>query len=192
MLLILRWCGAQAWRGLSWWLARLKDWSAAHPREARITGSVFCAVMLGFVLLRPDSLRDVDLMEELECLALNIYHEARGEPEVGQVAVGQVVLNRVAHERFPSSICGVVKQGGEDSLHRCQFSWWCDGNSDQPHETMAWAASQDLAKKVLAGEYPDPTEGAMWYHADYVAPDWRGDFDEGPKIGRHIFYRVKN
>ena len=126
--------------------------------------------------------------EEIECLALNIYFEARGEPVTGQLAVGHVVMNRVASARFPSTVCGVVQQGGELRRYRCQFSWWCDGLSDRPDDAGAWEDSKDLAGKILAGGLEDPTRGALWYHADRVTPDWQTDIVRQGKIGRHIFY----
>ncbi len=125
---------------------------------------------------------------EIECLALNIYFEARGEPETGQLAVGHVVMNRVASTRFPSTVCDVIQQGGELRRYRCQFSWWCDGRSDKPRNKRLWEKSGELALKVYWGRSEDPTEGALWYHADYVKPYWRKEFERGPKIGRHIFY----
>ena len=125
---------------------------------------------------------------EIECLALNIYFEARGEPEAGQLAVGHVVMNRVASARFPGTVCGVIQQGGELRRYRCQFSWWCDGRSDKPRNKRLWEKSAELALSVYWGRSEDPTEGALWYHADYVKPYWRKDFERGPKIGRHIFY----
>ena len=69
--------------------------------------------------------------DELKCLALNIYFEARGEPESGQLAVGHVVM-------FPGTVCGVIQQGGALRRHRCQFSWWCDGRSDKPGNKRLW------------------------------------------------------
>lgn len=128
------------------------------------------------------------LEREIECLALNIYFEARGESKDGRLAVGHVVMNRVADPRFPSSVCEVVRQGGEAALHRCQFSWWCDGRSDRPTDIAAWDASKALARKIYWGLSEDPTGGALWYHADYVNPYWRKVFAVGPTIGRHIFY----
>ncbi len=125
---------------------------------------------------------------EIECLALNIYFEARGEPETGQLAVGHVVMNRVASARFPSTVCDVIQQGGELRRYRCQFSWWCDGRSDRPRNKRLWEKSAELALNVYWGRSVDPTEGALWYHADYVKPYWREEFERGPKIGRHIFY----
>ncbi len=125
---------------------------------------------------------------EIECLALNIYFEARGEPEAGQLAVGHVVMNRVSSKRFPATVCDVIQQGGALRRDRCQFSWWCDGRSDTPRNKRLWEKSAELALKVYWGRTVDPTEGALWYHADYVKPAWRKTFDRGPKIGRHIFY----
>lgn len=125
----------------------------------------------------------------LECLALNIYHEARGESEESKRAVGHVVLNRSLDGRFPRELCDVVRQGGDKRLHRCQFSWWCDGLSDQPRETQSWQEALRIAQAILAGESADPTGGALWYHADYVQPSWQQSFERGPVIGRHVFYR---
>ena len=127
----------------------------------------------------------------VDCLALNIYHEARGEPLKGQVAVAQVVLNRVAHVRFPNEVCAVIKDGGEWPRGFCQFSWWCDGRSDAPLESKAWRESLALADEVLSGAHGDPTRGALWYHATSVAPTWRRDFDRTGRIGDHIFYRPR-
>lgn len=128
--------------------------------------------------------------QELTCLALNIYFEARSEPVDGMLAVGHVVMNRVAHRNFPDSICDVIRQGGEIVRHRCQFSWWCDGRSDQPRNRVAWEGARLIAWFVYNGHTEDPTEGALWYHAEYVQPYWREAFYRGPQIGRHIFYRA--
>jgi len=123
--------------------------------------------------------------EEVQCLSLAIYFEARGESDVGQLAVGSVVLNRAKDSNFPSTVCGVVKQGGESPP--CQFSWWCDGKSDQPREASGWLASQKLANKILRGEAIDPTRGALYFHTTAVNPKWR--LQRLGKIGSHIFYR---
>ena len=130
----------------------------------------------------------IDVRGELECLALTIYFEARGESDVGKVAVGHVVMNRAQHPLFPRKVCQVVRQGGDKLRHRCQFSWWCDGRSDRPLDRQAWSKSQALARRVYWDYSLDPTAGALWYHADYVLPRWRHDLTRGPKIGRHVFY----
>jgi hypothetical protein len=136
--------------------------------------------------------RQPDLQDELHCLALNIYFEARSEPSKGQRAVAHVVMNRVADRRFPDTVCKVVRQGGERIRHRCQFSWWCDGRSDRPRNLGIWERARAMAQDVYWGRSQDPTEGALWYHADYVMPSWGRVFERGPKIGRHIFYHGRN
>ena len=93
------------------------------------------------------------------------------------------------HPRFPDTVCRVIKQGGERVRHRCQFSWWCDGLSDRPANRRLWAESQAVAEKVFWGRSEDPTNGALWYHANYVSPYWRRAFERGPQIGLHIFYQ---
>jgi hypothetical protein len=134
---------------------------------------------------------DANARDEIGCLALNVYFEARSEPIKGQHAVAHVVLNRVADPRFPESACEVVRQGGQKKKAGCQFSWFCDGLSDDPVNGRLWRQSYDVALAVYWGKSEDPTEGALWYHADYVSPAWRHDFDEGPTIGRHIFYHPR-
>ena len=193
-----RWLAPALWRSLGL-LDRLAQrfgrWIAARPWRA-LDLSVAAITALALLALwqptpAPQSALltpELDYDSSLDCLALNIYHEARGEPQDGQLAVAQVVMNRVADQRFPNNVCGVVKQGGEVARGRCQFSWWCDGRSDRPGDARAWQESLALAQGVLAGEFEDPTGGALWYHADYVAPAWGMAIKKGPKIGRHIFY----
>ncbi|HFD12764.1 MAG TPA: cell wall hydrolase [Crenotrichaceae bacterium] len=130
-------------------------------------------------------------LSELQCMALNLYFEARGESRAGQQAVAHVVLNRANHAGFPKTVCGVVKQGGEQKRYHCQFTWWCDGLSDNPRNKRSWRQSVILAAEVLHNKTADPTHGALWYHADYVQPYWRRSMEKGPKIGKHIFYSSK-
>lgn len=131
---------------------------------------------------------DERLTRDVHCLAQNIYHEARGEPMAGKLAVGHVVLNRMADSRFPRLACSVIKQGGEKRRYRCQFSWWCDGRSDRARNREAWQESMVLAVLIRAGVTKDPTDGALWYHASYVNPSWARAMKLNVKIGKHIFY----
>ena len=115
--------------------------------------------------------------EALVCLALNVYHEARDQPFIGQVAVAQVVMNRVRDDRYPDDVCDVVKQGPTYSWkqdfpvrHRCQFSWYCDGKSDDTHNEGAWQQAMLIAYGVYTGNLDDFVEGATHYHATYVLP----------------------
>ena len=132
-----------------------------------------------------------DFDESLHCLALNVYHEARSETEAGQLAVATVTLNRVHSKAFPDSVCDVVKQGGEQ-LHRCQFSWWCDGKSDRPTEAEAWKNAQHISRQALLGLAKDPTNKALYYHATYVNPRWSRKMQQTARIDQHIFYRPRS
>ena len=137
-----------------------------------------------------DAFDTADLAEnEILCLAQNIYFEARGETRVGKLAVGQVVMNRVASKKFPDSICGVVRQGGEQARFKCQFSWWCDGKSDRPRNRQSWTTAQLIAATLLTKPPPDPTHGALFFHHSAANPVWFRTRTPTAEIGRHIFYR---
>jgi len=130
------------------------------------------------------------------CMAMNIYHEARGEPLAGQIGVAHSVLNRVADLRYPSTVCGVVKQAkyhGWDMdtpiRNQCQYSWFCDGKSDHPQDGKAMLEATILAQYVLHGDSIDIIEGATHYHADYVHPYWADHMEITVKLGSHIYYR---
>jgi len=125
----------------------------------------------------------------LMCLALNVYHEARSEPLQGQAAVAHVVLNRVASGRWPDDVCSVVHQGYEKGRFKCQFTWYCDGKSDEPKEIVAWSKSVLVADQVLKGVVPDVTNGATHYHARYVNPYWSASLSKTVTYGSHLFYR---
>jgi Cell Wall Hydrolase len=129
-----------------------------------------------------------DIDREFKCLALNIYWEARSEPLQGKMAVAQVTLNRAVNRLFPGSICGVVFQGEKLGQHLCQFSWVCDGLSDEPTNATAWRQARNVAHTVLFQSPADKTGGALWYHASYVLPDWADQRHQIVKIGQHIFY----
>jgi len=133
----------------------------------------------------------------LMCMAFNIYHEARNESMLGQIAVGQVVMNRVWDKRFPNTVCEVVKEAvtykgtKKPVLHKCQFSWYCDGAKDDVNkDSKAWRYSLEYASIVLSGRIVlDITEGATHYHATYVRPAWAKTKTRTTRIDRHIFYR---
>lgn len=129
------------------------------------------------------------LTAALTCLALNVYHEARGDSLTSQVAVAHVVMNRVAHSRWPDDVCSVVKQGYVKGRSDCQFSWYCDGKSDKPYELEAWAKAILIARDVISGDSIDSTKGATHYHARYVNPWWSDYLEETGRIGMHVFYK---
>ena len=126
----------------------------------------------------------------LMCIAIAVYFEARGEPGAGQVAVAQVIRNRIEDPRYPDNACGVVKQGyywqGNPVRNKCQFSFYCDGKSDDPKNKQAWFNSLYIAH--LSGSVPDITEGATHYHSTKVFPQWASNGEITTKINKHIFY----
>jgi hypothetical protein len=125
---------------------------------------------------------------EMRCMALAIYFEARDEPIKGQIAVAQVIMNRVKSPFYPKTMCGVIYQGAE-RRNSCQFSFACDGQPDKPTEKKEWATSIDIAKQVTYGKvYLADVGDATHYHATYVHPDWIRQVHRVTKIGGHIFY----
>lgn len=128
---------------------------------------------------------------EQRCLSEAIYFEARSEPEDGQAAVAQVVLNRVKSGLYPTTVCGVVYQ----NRHRykaCQFTFACEGKSLAITEPDAWEKAQRIAKAVLEGnEYNASIGHSTHYHATYVSPYWSRRLKRMDQIGRHVFYRLR-
>jgi hypothetical protein len=125
---------------------------------------------------------------ELNCLSQAIYYESRGEAFVGQLAVAQVIMNRVRHPAYPDSICGVVYQGS-DRTTGCQFSFTCDGSIMREPRGRAWRRSQLIAQHAFMGFGRDVTRRATHYHTVAVDPHWSGSLVRTRRIGTHIFYR---
>tara|TARA_Y100000004_G_scaffold59141_1_gene65802 strand:+ start:113 stop:547 length:435 start_codon:yes stop_codon:yes gene_type:complete len=136
------------------------------------------------------------IAEAIVCLALNVYHEAKNQSLAGQIAVAEVVMNRVDDPRYPNNVCDVVKQGltykwkpSVPIRNQCQFSWYCDGKSDVAKEKDAWEESVSVAKGVYYGYLDAYLEGATHYHAYYVNPSWAETKTYITRIDDHIFYR---
>ena len=142
----------------------------------------------------------MEATKQHECLAKNIYFEARNEPLAGQLAVAMVTLNRVKDKGFPNKICDVVYQGlhwasGHPKRDRCQFSWYCDGKLDDIANKRAYMKSEMVAElaiesyNALITKGLDITEGARYYHTYEVNPKWSKVYPKVGRIGGHIFYR---
>ena len=132
----------------------------------------------------------------LMCMALNIYHEARGESLAGQMGVAQSVLNRMEDRRFPDTACGVITQARYSTWdsknpirNQCSYSWFCDGLPDTPKDDKAFLESQVLAQYMLSGQAPDIIQGSTHYHAEYVTPYWASSMSVVVQIDQHIYYR---
>jgi spore germination cell wall hydrolase CwlJ-like protein len=140
---------------------------------------------------------------DLHCLAQNIYFESRSDNMAGQFAVADVVINRVLDKRYPDSICQVVKEGPISQWHlqthgtkvpvrhKCQFSWYCDGKSDDPVDIDSWEKAKLIAYQIsMHRQFRGITEGATHYHAYYVDPIWAKRYNQIGTIGLHKFYRA--
>lgn len=171
-------------------------------------GLMFATIFL-IETLRPLKIEPVEIaagfnnlsrsaQREVQCLAKNIYFEARNEPKEGQIAVAFVTLNRVSSKDFPDSICEVVEQRNS---RLCQFSWYCEERPNYLYRNNILTITnnreynkiRDLAVHVYANHelMKDPSRGSLYYHADYVNPNWR-HLERVVTIGRHIFYNERN
>jgi len=126
--------------------------------------------------------------KQMSCLAEALYFEARGEPIKGQLAVGEVILNRVEDMRYPSSICKVVNQG-TGRRFACQFTYTCDGKLETVKERKPYEIALKIAKILMTTHDRKLTRGSTHYHSNYVNPKWSKKFKRVAKFGRHIFYR---
>lgn len=183
-------------------------------RNTAIAILIFCGLGLVFLKLLPDEqIEEPEKLviqepviepqepptDEIECMTINTYHEARDQSVAGQVAVMHVVMNRVKSDKFPNTICGVVTEGPTyvnwkgntwPVRDQCQFSWYCDGVDDTATDISAYKRIQELAELVITSDYHDFTEGSTHYHADYVKPKWSKTFRKITKIDSHIFYNM--
>ena len=165
--------------------------------RAFLYGMGFGAFLM-FIMMLPSKVQAFDENGEAVCLAKNIYFEAGNQPLAGKVAVAQVVLNRMEHSAYGDTVCDVVYQArwrenwkGDmvPIRHQCQFSWFCDGKSDEPLDTDTFFESYVIASDVIMGKYPDITEGATHYHSIMVEPYWAETLQETVQIQHHIFYK---
>ena len=137
------------------------------------------------------------MISAITCMAVAIYFEARSEPIAGQLAVANVVNNRVASKHYPNTVCDVITQGPTyhgSSLpvkHRCQFSFYCDGKPEKITDTDAWRTAMRIATAArdTSSQLIDVSEGATHYHTTDVSPGWRYTLRVTVQLGRHVFYK---
>lgn len=127
------------------------------------------------------------LDDAIPCLARSIYWEAKGKDDASMEAIANVVMNRIGHEGFPNTICGVVKQGHEQGA--CQFSWWCDGRSDDAKEEESYSHAKEIARKALNRQLKDRTGGALYFHYRKAVPNWSKEYIRTVEVGEHVFYK---
>ena len=124
------------------------------------------------------------LDEQGNCIAVAVYHEARGETLEGQLAVARVIMNRAVSGRYPASWCGVVKQPW-------QFSFVRNGRMPSVDEnSTAWRNALGVTRLAINNAVQSVPTDCLWYHANYVAPSWGRRLTRVSQIGAHIFYRA--
>ena len=147
------------------------------------------AAIASLVSFRPEHLKRAEALDsEAHCMAQAIYYESRNEPLAGQLAVAEVISNRMRDHRYPDTVCGVVFQGATRTTG-CQFTFTCDGALGRKPKGTAWEQAQEIAAHVLMNLAEDRTGGATHYHATYVDPVWSAGLIKTDKIGLHVFYR---
>lgn len=163
----------------------LSTGKSAQERNAEIPKSSLPIAPMG--AFRTIGLSTPGYDQALTCLTQAIYYEAANEPEAGKRAVAQVVLNRVRHPAYPSSVCGVVYEGWDKPV--CQFTFVCDGSLRRVPMATKWREARDIARAALAGRVEASVGTATHYHADYVLPRWAYTLAKVEQIGHHLFYR---
>ena len=162
-----------------------------HGQEGQELADEAEAVILSLATLpgrAENRMKRADAQSELACLTEAVYFEARGESIDGQIAVAEVIMNRVVHPVWPDTVCGVIKQGSS-KLNACQFSYKCDGDPEYMTEKKALKRARDVAILLMKGERRAVSGNATHYHADYVSPGWAKRMTKTAEIGTHIFYR---
>lgn len=176
---------------LSVWFIRIRFFWYRLNKTPVIVAGVFLAVVSTFVLLLHSMAVDARERRNLNCLALNVYFEARGEPEAGQYAVAEVTMNRVASPLYPDTVCEVVYQKNWDWLRKryvSAFSWTEFREVPTP-SGKEWERAQAIAQDVYYQRRAPKLAGVLHYHADHIAPSWSFEMTPVAAIGNHRFYK---
>ena len=168
-----------------------------HEKGGYVILCVLAAIIVAFgvfihvSILGHDRSQDVRTRtQDLNCLAKNVYHEARGEPIDGQYAVAEVTMNRVASKHYPNTVCDVVYQTNFDVIRKRNVSAfsWTELDLTAPIDDRIWQRAWKIAEEVYDEEAEPRVEGALFYHSRFIRPRWSKRKRYIAKIGRHIFY----
>jgi len=144
----------------------------------------YLILTLIIINLSANNINNVNVEKELECLTKNIYFEARGETNAGQVAVAHVTLERVHSKKHPNTICEVVEEPG-------QFSWFWDNKSNEMKNKKAKKKAYLVAISTLLGRHKSRIKGAQFYHNTSITPYWTKNMIKVAQIDNHVFYKEK-
>ena len=172
------------------WFVHARFWWYTSRKERLVVGVLLVLVSISVGLIAHYTQQLKLERQQLYCLAMNIYHEARGEPYAGKVAVAEVTLNRVNSKHYPNTICEVVHQKRWDEIRKRYVSAfsWTELDFAVNLNSHAWKDAMRIAQKAYAEELDSKVGDALFYHADYVKPSWSRKKKIKAKIGSHIFY----
>ena len=168
----------------------------AEVLEQKVADKAGAAPVPKVETITPSEVQAVDpagkapLDDAITCVSRSLYWEAKGISSADMEAVASVVMNRLGHEGFPDTVCGVVKQGVE--TRACQFSWWCDGRSDQVQEEGEYTEAKEIARKALNQQLKDRTKGALYFHDRNVNPSWAKQYIKTAETAKFMFYKPRN
>ena len=172
------------------WMQRTRLWQVTSHSERLLAFTALCITLPSVYFLAQDALTSQRLSGDIECMAMNIYHEARGEPIAGQYAVAEVTLNRTHSREFPGSVCQVVYQKHWNPQRKeivYAFSWIGQSTATN-FNSAAWRQAREIARAVLTRERKSTLHGALNYHTIDIKPEWARHHKRLGIIGRHIFY----
>lgn len=174
----------------NWW-GNLRFYWQTSNKTAWVVLSIAGLVIAGFAWLLHAVFAEQADRQNLQCLALNVYYEARGESTAGQYAVAEVTMNRVASDYYPDTVCGVVYQKRWDYLRRRYvgaFSW-TELDSRPAPEGRQWRRALRVAEAVYYKRHVPKLDGVLHYHAVHIRPSWSRGRKPVARIGSHLFYR---
>lgn len=175
---------------LSNWWSTVRFYWQTTDKTAAVVVALVVLLLAGFGWFLQSVFAERSDRQNLQCLALNVYYEARGEPRAGQYAVAEVTMNRVASEYYPDTVCGVVYQKRWDYLRRRYvgaFSWTEIDGQPAP-EGREWGRAQAVAEAVYYGRHVPRLDGVLHYHSIYIKPSWARGRRPVARIGKHLFY----
>ena len=173
-----------------WWGHAHFLWNTGNRVPWVLGAGASVTIVLFASLIYAKEVRDSG-RAELNCLALNVYYESRGEPIEGQYAVAEVTMNRVANRRYPDTICNAVYQKNWDYLRKRYvgaFSW-TELDDNAPPRGESWTRAVNVAELTYSGRRANVLDGAVHYHADYIRPSWSRGKKPVARIGQHLFYK---
>lgn len=172
------------------WFVHARFWWYTSKKERTVVSVLLLVVSITVGLIADYSVTFENERQQLYCLAMNVYHEARGEPHAGKIAVAEVTLNRVRSRHYPDTICQVVHQKNWDRIRKRYVSAfsWTELDFAVNVRSNAWKNAMHIAQQVYKNKAESKAKDALFYHAARIKPSWARKKKIKARIGNHIFY----